>query len=137
MTARLKVDRKKQLTLVSVNAPTFRASVSDKENFFHDMQLVIDGMASDDILVVMGDWNAHVGSIGGDSVGWSFGTPGVGAMNEAGMSFCVLNELFVVFEKSTSSHGSTQAPNLALHMLMTQGQTRRCHDGGCSMLYRS
>ena len=67
----------------------------------------------------------------------ALGRHGVGAMNETGMSFCVLNELFVVFEKSTSSHGSTQAPNLALHMLMTQGQTRRCHDGGCSMLYRS
>ena len=141
VTARLKVVRKKQLTLVSVYAPTFRASVSDKESFFHDLQLVIDGMASDDILVVMGDWNACVESIGGDSL-WdgALGRHGVGAMNEAGlslMSFCVLNELSVMntmFEKK-DIYKFVAAPrhqNLALVLiiiiLMRQGQRRRCQD---------
>ena len=80
-----------------MHAPTFRASVSDKESFFHDLQLVINGMATDDILVVMGDWNAWVGSIGGDSL-WdrALGRHGVGAVNEARLSFCVLNELPVM-----------------------------------------
>ena len=67
-------------------APTFRASVSDKESFFHDLQLVIDGVASDDILVVMGDWNVHVGSIGGDSLrDGALGCQRVGAKNETGL----------------------------------------------------
>ena len=51
----------KQLTLVSVYAPTFRESVSDKESLFHDLQLVIDGVAYQ---MFLGDWNAcHWGMV--------------------------------------------------------------------------
>ena len=44
----------------------------------------------------MVDWNAWVGSIGGDGL-WdgALGSHGVDVMNEAGSSLCVLNELSV------------------------------------------
>ncbi len=103
VTARLsngEAKHKKHLTLVSVYAPTFRAPESEKDDFFDDLQVVLDGVPSDDVLVVMGDWNARVGSNMGDGL-WdgTLGRHGVGARNEAGLallSFSGLNGLSVM-----------------------------------------
>ena len=52
----------KHLVIVSVYAPTFHSPQQDKDDFYADLQRVIDQVSEEDILVVMGDWNARVGS---------------------------------------------------------------------------
>ena len=55
--AKLKVNSKrncKHLHLVSVYAPTFRASNEEKEIFFTDLERVLDRIPDRDLLVVMG-----------------------------------------------------------------------------------
>ena len=46
---------------MSVYAPTFRASVEHKEQFFSDLQAKLDGVNKHDILMLVGDFNARVG----------------------------------------------------------------------------
>ena len=50
------------LTVVVCNAPTFRAPASQKENFFQDLQDIILSVPADQSLVLLGDFNARVGS---------------------------------------------------------------------------
>ena len=106
------------MTIVSVYAPTFRSSAEEKERFYSDLQLTLDEVSQQDLLMLVGDFNARVGSEGpeGNRDVWSGvrGPHGVGEMNEAGrdlLSFCALNELAIMntcFEKKRihSSRGS-------------------------------
>ena len=48
--------------LVSVYALTFWAPQQVKDNFFADVQTVLDSIPEKDILMILGDWNARVGS---------------------------------------------------------------------------
>ena len=48
-------------TVVSVYATTNRASQEEKDEFYADLQSVIDGVA-EDVLMIVGDFNARVGS---------------------------------------------------------------------------
>ena len=54
------------VTIVSVNALTHLALVEMKDQFFDDLQAVVSSTPPDDLLLVMGDFNARVG-YGGDS----------------------------------------------------------------------
>ena len=58
------------LFLVSVYTSTFRASDEEKDDFFADLSRVLDGFPANSTLVVVGDWNARVGSYLGDGQ-WS------------------------------------------------------------------
>ena len=44
---------------MSVYAPTHRASVEMKDQFFDDLQAVISSTPPDDLLLVTGDFNAR------------------------------------------------------------------------------
>ena len=48
--------------VVSVYAPMFRASVEQKEQFFSDLQAKLDDVNEHDVLLLVGDFNARVGS---------------------------------------------------------------------------
>ena len=92
---------KLNVTIVTVYAPTHRASVEMRDQFFDDLQAVISSTPPDDLLLVMGDFNARVGC--GDDTDPSWlgvrGMFGVGRLNENGehlLSFCALNELCVM-----------------------------------------
>ena len=50
------------LTVVSVYAPTFKSSVEVKEQFYANLQAVIGAVGEHDALMVVGDFNARVGS---------------------------------------------------------------------------
>lgn len=49
------------ISVVAVYAPTLNAADVDKEQFYHKLQTTVDGIPSNDILVVAGDWNARTG----------------------------------------------------------------------------
>ena len=120
VTARLRLDKVGSqhpfLHLVSVYAPTFRAPQQEKDDFFADVQMVIDKVPEKDILMIVGDWNARVGSqLNDDQWEGVLGKHGFGHANVAGLfllSFCSANNLsimnsFLKRETYTSRHGST------------------------------
>ena len=91
------------ITVVSVYAPTFRAPVEEKEMFYSDLQDAVDGVSEQDLLLIVGDLNARVGSTerGSSNVSWPEvrGVQGVGKVNEAVaelLSLCALNELTIM-----------------------------------------
>ena len=93
--------------VVSVYAPNQIARQEDKDRFYEDLQSVVDGVSAEDVLLIVGDLNARVGSGKTDLDEWDGirGKHGVGRMNESGeglLSWCSLNGLVVlntVFEK--------------------------------------
>ena len=71
VTARLKLrdcKRIKHLFIVGVQAPTFHSPRQDKGDFYADLQSVLDDIPEEDVLVVLRDWNAKVGSVRAVSV---------------------------------------------------------------------
>ena len=61
------------ITVVSVYAPTFRTPVEVKEKFYSDLQTTLDEVSEHDLLLVVGDFNARVGSTerGGSGETWT------------------------------------------------------------------
>ena len=131
------------LTMVSVYAPTFRAPEVEKERFYSDLQVTLDEVNEQDLLLVVGDFNARVGSMerGNSEDAWIGvrGAHGVGWINEAGsdlLSFCALNELSIMntcFEKKniykyTWQHHGSKHWHCIDYIIMRQRQRRLCQD---------
>ena len=55
-------DKLVYVTVVSVYAPIFIALVEQKEKFFSDLHAKLGGVNEHDVLLVVGDFNARVGS---------------------------------------------------------------------------
>ena len=121
-------------SVVSVYAPTHRASQEDKDRFFDDLQRVLDGISADDVLLIMGDQNARVGAED-DGGAWDgvCGRHGVGRRNESGealLSWCALNGLVVMntmFEKKkihkyTWQHPRSKQQHCIDYVIMRQRQ---------------
>ncbi len=53
--------RQVALSVVSVYAPTQATSQKMKDKFYHELQSVVDSISVEDILLVVGDFNARVG----------------------------------------------------------------------------
>ena len=86
-----------KLSIIQVYAPTNEANVEDKDNFYEQLQTVVDSVHKHDILLVMGNLNAKVGE---DNDGYEniIGSHGVGERNDNGerlVDFCGLNNLVV------------------------------------------
>ena len=75
------VSRYVKLSIIQVYAPTNEAKVEDKDNFYEQLQTVVDSVHKHDILLVMGDLNAKVGE---DNDGYEniIGSHGVGERND-------------------------------------------------------
>ena len=144
ITARLRIGREgrhhQYMFLVSVYAPTFRAPQKVKDDFFADVQMVLDSVPEKDILVILGDWNVRVGSQKENHL-WEgvLGKHGLGNVNEAGLfllSFCGTNGLTIMntfFEKKDIYKQSWQHPGTKVwhcidYVIMRQSQRRRCVD---------
>ncbi|BFY99382.1 hypothetical protein BsWGS_02422 [Bradybaena similaris] len=83
------------VTIVQVYAPTAEADIDEREQFYNTIQTVIDQIPSNDILFIMGDFNAKVGEEITQNVTGRFG---LGTRNEAGenlVNFCAGNDLYV------------------------------------------
>ena len=132
-------------TILSVYAPTHRSSQEKKEEFYTDLQRTLDGVAKDDVLLLLGDFNAGVGSserqTGTVTSNWNGvkGCHGVGKMNESGealLSFCAVNELVIMnttFEKRnihkyTWQHPGSKKWHCIDYVIMRQTQRNFCCD---------
>ena len=67
------------ITVIQVYAPTSNAE--DAEQFYEDLQDLLEQTPKKDVLFIVGDWNAKVGSQ--ETVGVT-GKFGLGVQNEAG-----------------------------------------------------
>ena len=83
------------ITVIQVYAPTSNAEEAEVEQFYEDLQDLLELIPKRDVLFIIGDWNAKVGSQETPEVTGKFG-PGV--QNEAGQrltQFCQENALVI------------------------------------------
>ena len=83
------------ITVTQVYAPMTNAEEAEVERFYEDLQDLLELTAKKDVLFIIGDWNAKVGS---QEIAGVKGKFDLGAQNEAGQrltEFCRENTLFI------------------------------------------
>ena len=83
------------ITVIQVYAPTSNAEEAEVEQFYEDLQDLLELTAKKDVLSIIRDWNAKVGSEKTPGVTGKFG---LGIRNEAGqrlIEFCQENTLVI------------------------------------------
>ena len=97
------------ITVIQVYAPTNNAEEAEAEWFYEDLQDLLELTPKKDVLFIIGDWNAKVGSQEKPGVTGKFG---LGIRNEAG-----------VLPRECASHGKHPLPTTqekTLHMDITR-----------------
>ena len=82
-----------KITVIQVYAPTSNAEEAEVERFYGDLQDLLELTPKKDVLFIIGDWNAKVGSQETPGVTGKFG---FGIQNEEGQKlteFCQENAL--------------------------------------------
>ena len=83
------------ITVIQVYAPTSNAEEPEVERFYEDLQDLLELTPKTDVLFIIGEWNAKVGSQETSGVTGKFG---LGIRNEAGQTlieFCEENTLVI------------------------------------------
>ena len=75
------------ITVIQVYAPTTNAEEAEVEQFYEDLQDLLELTPRKDVLFIIGDWNAKVGS---QEIPGVTGKFGLGVQNEAGQRLTVL-----------------------------------------------
>ena len=84
------------ITVIQVHSPTSNVEEADVEQFYGDLQDLLELIPKKDVLFMTGDWNAKVGSQEIPEVTGKFG---LRVQNEAGQrltEFCQENTLLIV-----------------------------------------
>ena len=83
------------ITVIQAYAPTNNTDEAEVEQFYEDLQDLLELTLKKDVLFIIGDWNAKVGSQETPGVTGKFG---FGIRNEAGqrlIEFCQENALVI------------------------------------------
>ena len=83
------------ITVIQVYAPTSNAEEAEVERFYEDLQDLLEVTLQKDVLFIIGDWNAKVGSQETPGITGKFG---LGIRNEAKqrlIEFCQENALVI------------------------------------------
>ena len=83
------------ITVIQVYAPTSNTEEADVELFYEDLQDLLELTSKKDVLFIIGEWNAKIGSQETPGVTGKFG---LGIRNEAGqrlIEFCQENTLVI------------------------------------------
>ena len=99
------------ITVIQVYAPTSNAEEAEVERFYEDLQDLHKKLK--DILFIIGDWNAKVGS---QEISGVTGKFGLGVQNEAGQrltEFCQWNAL-----AKPSSNNTREDSTLGYHQMV-------------------
>ena len=75
------------ITIIQVYAPTSNAEEAEVEQFYEDLQDLLELTPETDVLFILGDWNSKVGNQETPGVTGKFG---LGMQNEAGQRIRVL-----------------------------------------------
>ena len=81
------------ITVIQVYAPTSKAEEAEVEQFYEDLQDLLELTPKKDVVFIIGDWDAKVGS---QETPGATGKFGLGVQNEAGQrltEFCQENTL--------------------------------------------
>ena len=101
-------------TVIQVYAPTSNAEEAEVEWFYKDLQDLSELTPKKDVLFIIGDWNAKVGSQETRGVTGNFG---LGVQNEAGqrlIEFCQENTLVIantLFQQHKTSFYTCTSPD--------------------------
>ena len=104
------------ITVIQVYAPTSNAEEAEVERFYEDLQDLLELTPKNDVLFIIGDWNAKVGSQETPEVTGKFG---LGTQNEAGqrlIEFCQENAVVL-------ANTFSQQLKRRLHMDITRWST--------------
>ena len=83
------------ITVIQVCVPTSKAEEAEVERFYEDLQDLLELTPQEDVLFIIGDWNAKVGSEEAPGITGKFGLE---MRNEAGkklIEFCQENALVI------------------------------------------
>ena len=112
------------ITVIQVYVPTSNAEEAEVERFYEDLQDLLELTPQKDILFIIGDWNAKVGSQETPGVTGKFG---LRMWNEAGqrlIEFCqknapvIANTLFHN-TREDSTHGHHQMVNTEIRLIIS------------------
>ena len=111
------------ITVIQVYAPTSNAEEAEVEWFYEDLQNLLELTHKKDVLFIIGDWNAKVGSQEIHGVTDKFGLE---VQNEAGQrltEFCQENTLVIANTLSNntrddSTHGHHQMVNTNISLII-------------------
>ena len=109
--------------VIQVYAPTSNAEEAEVEWFYEDLQDLLELTPKKDVLFIIGNWNAEVGSQETPGVTGKFG---LGVQNEAGQrltEFCQENALVIantLFQqtKDDSTHGHHQMVKTEVRLII-------------------
>ena len=102
------------ITVIQGYAPTSNAEEAEVERFYEDLQDLLELTPKKDVLFIIGDWNAKVGSQETPGVTGKFG---LGVRNEAGqrlIEFCPENALVIantLFQQHTRRFYTWTSPD--------------------------
>ena len=105
------------ITVIQVYAPTTNAEEAEVERFYEDLQDLLELTPIKDVLFIIEDWDAKVGSQETPGVTGKFG---LGMWNEAGqrlIEFCQENALVI------AKHPLPTTQEKTLHMDITRWST--------------
>ena len=111
------------ITVIQVYAPTSNAEKAEVEWFYEYLQDLLELTPKKDVLFIIGDWNAKVGSQERSRVSCKFG---LGIQNEAWQrvtEFCQENALVIgntLFKntREDSTHGHHQMVNTKIRLII-------------------
>ena len=111
------------ITVIQVYAPTGNAEEAEVERFYEDLQDLLELTPKKDVLFIIGDWNAKVGSQETPEITGKFG---LGIRNEETqrlIEFCQENALVKATPSSNntredSTHGHHQMANTEIRLII-------------------
>ena len=102
-----------KITVIQVYASNSNAEEAEVGQFYEDLQDLLELTPPKDVLFIIGDWNAKVGS---QEIPGVTGKFGLGVQNEAGQRLTVLSREHV----SQSKHPSPTTQEMTLYMDITR-----------------
>ena len=111
------------ITVIQVYVPSTNAKEEEVEWFYDDLQDLLELTPKKDVIFIIGDWNAKVGS---QKIPGVIGKVGLGVQNEAGQSlteFCQENTLVIantLFQNTREdcTHGDHQMANIEIRLII-------------------
>ena len=100
------------ITVIQVYAPTTKAKEAEIEQFYEDIQELLELTPKKDVLFIIGDWNAKVGN---QEIPGVTGKFGLGVQNEAGQRLTALP----IKCTGHSKHPLPTTQEMTLHMDIT------------------
>ena len=106
------------ITVIQVYAPTSNTEETEVERFYEDLQDLLELTPKKDVLFIVGNWNAKVGS---QEIPGLTGKFGLGMWNEAGQKVIVLPRKC----PDHSKHLLPKTEKKTLHMDITRWSTQK------------